>query len=632
MRELTAGMYELMDEIAPGGAGAAHEVRDTRGDSLVRVRLGSDRCVVGPDVERRVEQACRLQHDHIVPVLGLARRGSGQYVVEEPVEGERLDVLLEERRALSPVEALSIVRQLADALVYAHEHGVVHGCVSPAAVVIQDAARPRAILAGFGSTGIVLPYVAPERLKGDELEPRADVFALGLVLFEMLEGRPFFASADEQELRALLLEQTGPLLPQFSSILPPGLSALVARMIRRKAATRSSMVRVRSEIEACLPRRTAAPVTRVPKAAAPAPPTPAVSTPAEPKKRVVVRMPSPEAEEAAPERPAPATVVAPRVLVRTGVAPRRTPIAGVALIAAVLVALGWPLVRAVVRAAPHRATMPEAAAAAAVAAVPAAAEQSVPPPVLVAEAAAPAPGEPEVPAETALASAAPQDGSPAAVGGSAATGIRPPPNTAPQIVGYQPRRRDGLSVMEGGPVDFSVRATDQDLNETVSYAWFLDGRRVSQRPSWRFVAPLAGLATSHTVEARASDGGGLQAPRLTWHVEVTPRMTDVNVRDWLGRLAGAWERRDVSTLRLYGVVTSDAEASALRKRLAYADGGRVMIGNETIRLQGRFARVAVNRTELDRHGRVLASQRESYELEKQPNGFIGLRPAAVSAR
>jgi len=384
---------------------------------------------------------------------------------------------------------------------------------------------------------------------------------------------------------------------------------------------------VRSEIEACLPRRTAAPVTRVPKAAAPAPPTPAVSTPAEPKKRVVVRMPSPEAEEAAPERPAPATVVAPRVLVRTGVAPRRTPIAGVALIAAVLVALGWPLVRAVVRAAPHRATMPEAAAAAAVAAVPAAAEQSVPPPVLVAEAAAPAPGEPEVPAETALASAAPQDGSPAAVGG-----IRPPPNTAPQIVGYQPRRRDGLSVMEGGPVDFSVRATDQDLNETVSYAWFLDGRRVSQRPSWRFVAPLAGLATSHTVEARASDGGGLQAPRLTWHVEVTPRMTDVNVRDWLGRLAGAWERRDVSTLRLYGVVTSDAEASALRKRLAHADGGRVMIGNETIRLQGRFARVAVNRTELDRHGRVLASQRESYELEKQPNGFIGLRPAAVSAR
>src|SRR5207245_5644938 len=160
--------------------------------------------------------------------------------------------------------------------------------------------RPRAMLAGFGSTGVVLPYVAPERLKGDELEPRADVFALGLVLFEMLEGRPFFASADEQELRALLLEQTGPLLPQFSSILPPGLSALVARMIRRKAATRSSMVRVRSEIEACLPRRTAAPVTRVPKAAAapapPAPPTPAANTAAAPEKRVVVQVPSLGAE------------------------------------------------------------------------------------------------------------------------------------------------------------------------------------------------------------------------------------------------------------------------------------------------------------------------------------------------
>src|SRR5207248_6468694 len=137
-------------------------------------RLRSGCCVLGPAVGRRVEQAGRLQDGHHGAVVGAARRGSGQYVVEEPVEGERLDVLLEERRALSPVEALSIVRQLADALVYAHEHGVVHGCVSPAAVVIQDGARPRAMLAGFGSTGIVLPYVAPERLKGDELEPRAD--------------------------------------------------------------------------------------------------------------------------------------------------------------------------------------------------------------------------------------------------------------------------------------------------------------------------------------------------------------------------------------------------------------------------------------------------------------------------
>jgi len=75
-----------------------------------------------------VEQACRLQHDHIVPVLGLARRGSGQYVVEQPVEGERLDVLLEERRALSPVEALSIARQAGRrARLLPTSHGVVHG-------------------------------------------------------------------------------------------------------------------------------------------------------------------------------------------------------------------------------------------------------------------------------------------------------------------------------------------------------------------------------------------------------------------------------------------------------------------------------------------------------------------------
>src|SRR2546428_13435047 len=80
MRELTAGMYELIDEIAPGGAGAAHEVRDTRGDSLVRVRLGADRCVVGPHGERRGEQAGPPQHDPILPLLRLGPRGNGPYV------------------------------------------------------------------------------------------------------------------------------------------------------------------------------------------------------------------------------------------------------------------------------------------------------------------------------------------------------------------------------------------------------------------------------------------------------------------------------------------------------------------------------------------------------------------------
>ena len=127
-----------------------------------------------------------------------------------------------------------------------------------------------------------------------------------------------------------------------------------------------------------------------------------------------------------------------------------------------------------------------------------------------------------------------------------------------------------------------------------------------------------------------SDGVGQQAPRLTWRVEVRPRMTEVNVRDWLARLAGAWERKDVATLRLYGVVTTDAEATALRKRLGQSDRYRVSIANESIRTQGQHATVAFDRTELDGRGRTVSSRRESYELEKRPDGFIGLRPPATS--
>ena len=490
---------------------------------------------------------------------------------------------------------------------------------------------------------------------GEDIDARIDVFALGLVLFEMLEGRRFFSCADEHELRNLLLDGSGPLLPQFTRILPPGVSALVARMIRRSPAKRPSAALVRSEIDACLPRvPSIAPAAGASKATAAAPAaatTPAV--PGEAKKRVTVQMPALDADEPSDE-PIDRPVLARRVLVRAGAPRPRTPVAGVALIAAVVVALGWPLVRWV-RTAPAASTQVSSPA---TSVPPRVREPLVAEPVARAEergraladrSAAPMTGSPDVgavqessvratDADTAADDtyAWQRDGVPVPeadeLGKLDASKLCPPPDVAPRIVSYLPRRRDPLSVTEGAAVDFSVRATDQDLNDPVTYTWMLDGRKVSHRPGWRFVAPLVATAATHTVEVRVSDSAGLQAPRLAWRIEVSPRMSDVNVRDWLARLAGAWERKDVSTLRLYGIVTTDAEADALRKRLAHSDGSRVSIANETIRTQGKYATVAFDHTELDRRGRVVSSRRESYELEKQPNGFIGLRSPAASAR
>jgi hypothetical protein len=315
------------------------------------------------------------------------------------------------------------------------------------------------------------------------------------------------------------------------------------------------------------------------------------------------------------------------------------PLAGKLIIAVVFFALAWPLVRAATMSStdPDKAPVAGAKPAAVSSAAPARTvpggavadlgaplvpgAQPVPlvmPPAMTAPIAAdsaPAerPGAPAVPAEE------------AALEPIALAKAEPARNLAPRIVSHRPRGGQALSVSERGFVDFSVRATDRNPDDRLAYAWFVDGKKVGRGASWRFVAAPGSSGTAHTVEAQVADQRGLQAPRVSWKLEVTARMSEVDVREWLGRLAAAWERKDIATLRLYGLVTNDEEAEAVRKHLSREKDLRVSIGNEWIHTEGKYASVAFDVSELGKRGKLLASRRDSFELEKRPNGFVGLR-------
>jgi hypothetical protein len=97
------------------------------------------------------------------------------------------------------------------------------------------------------------------------------------------------------------------------------------------------------------------------------------------------------------------------------------------------------------------------------------------------------------------------------------------------------------------------------------------------------------------------------------------------VRDWLARLGTAFERNDITTLRLYGMVRTNAEAESMRARLAGYKGARVAIGNELIKLNGRFATAGVDLAWIAKGGKILAAERRTYELEKQAGGLVALR-------
>ena len=650
-----ADKYAVLEELGDGAVGTAYKVRHALLDTLLCVTvlpaaLTDDSRQLAL-VQDAVRQAFGLRHEHIVPVLDFGEEAKRYYLVEAFVDAEPLDRVLRDGKPLAPTDALHVARQLADALAYAHERGVVHGGLTPATVRIHREAPPRALLSGFATAAAAarVPYSAPEQIAGTRVDPRSDVFALGLLLFEMLEGKRFFRGSDE-ETRDVLLHGGGPLLPQFSCIAPSGVSGLVGRALRRSPAHRQqSMAQVRSEIDACLrrlgersaeakpPRSVAIVVRRHPVLVVDealeqpaedqsAPPPAAGSAETRPlgarRKRVAVKV---EPTPPAPAVPGP-------VLVRASGVPaasrRGLSIAGVILIAAVGIAASWPILRSitVVPAAPEDAS--DAASRSVEQPGPATEAAALPAPEPVAPVAdeeAPAPSAPAaVPDPVAPAEEASQPNAPAGET-AASTKPEPVPHVAPRIVSHSPRRRHALRVTEGAALAFDVRASVEDPDAALAYAWFVDGRRVGRQRRFRFVAPPAATATTHAVEVEVSDDAGLKARRLSWAVDVAPRMREIDVRGWLERLASAWERSDLATLQLYRIVTSEEEGDAIRKRLPRAKDHQVSIGVETIRTRAQYATVAFALTEFDARGRLVSSQRESYELEKQASGFVGLR-------
>jgi hypothetical protein len=545
---------------------------------------------VHPDaVADAVRRASGIRHDAVVPVVDLVRDGERWGVVEAPGDGSKpLDRVLRDTGALPPVEALHVARQLADGLAAAHAGGVVHGAITPANVWIRRGDHPRAALAGF-ATGAVSPppaaYAPPERIGGDPADARGDVFALGLVLFEMLEGRPFVAG-DVETIRATLLDGSGPLLPRFSHIPPAGVPALVARAIRRSPAQRQqTMAQVKSEIDACL--------VRLGEITIEAKSTPTRAPESLVRRRIVV-VDDALAESA--ETPAPVAMPRPRARRSRGTrVALRLIAAGTGI--AIGLALEWLI--GGFPTAPVEAPRP--------AAVVAPQPEPEPPPPEEPVVAEPASVEPVPEVAPPVAAVPPEEPAPVAAPAPPAL------NAAPRIVSRRPRA-DRVDVTEGAAVDFDVRATD-DPGDRLRYTWLLDGRPVARAPRWRFVAPSAASGTEHAVQVHVSDAAGLAAAPVAWTVTVAPRMTEADVSGWLERLAAAWERHDVATLRLYGL----DDADVVRR------GQRVSIVNERIRTEGPYATVAFDRAVRDPDGKIVTTGRASYELAKQPSGFVALR-------
>ena len=271
----------LERELGGGGMSRVFLAQETSLGRKVVIKVLPPDLAVGLSVDRfrrEIQLAASLQHPHIVPLLSAGQADDLLYYTMPLVEGESLRARLEREGELPIAEAIRVLRDVADALSYAHRHGVIHRDIKPDNVLLSD---HHAVVTDFGvaraldqaarqssltATGLALgtpTYMAPEQAAADpQTDQRADIYALGVLGYETLAGRPPFTGPSPQAVLAAQITQSPAPLTESRPSVPPALAALIMRCLEKRPADRwQSAAELQHALES-LSTPAATPVTR----------------------------------------------------------------------------------------------------------------------------------------------------------------------------------------------------------------------------------------------------------------------------------------------------------------------------------------------------------------------------------
>ena len=259
------GAYEILSLIGQGGMGEVYRARDPRLGRDVAIKVLPTACSADPDRLRRFEQEARaaaaLNHPALLAVFDIGTEGGAPYIVSELLEGETLRDRL--RRDVLPLrKAVDYAIQIARGLSAAHDKGIVHRDLKPENLFVTTDGRVKildfglakltesaAALAGASvltspvgtGAGVMLGtmgYMAPEQLRGGIVDHRADIFAFGAALYEMLSGQRAFSGATAADTISAILDKDPPDLPLTERHIPPAVARVVDRCLEKNAAAR----------------------------------------------------------------------------------------------------------------------------------------------------------------------------------------------------------------------------------------------------------------------------------------------------------------------------------------------------------------------------------------------------------
>jgi len=253
------GIYLIERRIGRGGMGAVYLAVDPTLKRHVALKVLPPELAAHPEsvarFEREATSLARIRHPNLVHIYAVGCEGGRHYIVMEYVKGISLAEILRQRGALPHAAAIRILGQVLAALDKVHAAGVVHRDLKPANIMIDE--DQRAILMDFGlakphhdrsvttaRTIIGTPeYMAPELAEGGEADPRSDLYAVGIILFEMLTGDvPFRGNSAIATLRQHV-EKGPPSVRELAPAVPPPLEAVLAKALAKSPADRHANAR-----------------------------------------------------------------------------------------------------------------------------------------------------------------------------------------------------------------------------------------------------------------------------------------------------------------------------------------------------------------------------------------------------
>ena len=254
---LLAGRYQFIRTVARGGMSVIYLAHDTRLDRPVAVKVLFDGLAHNPNFverfRREARSAAKLNHPHIVKVYDSGQDGNVYFITMEYLEGQSLSEVLQAEGTLAVETATKITEDVAEALAEAHRQGVIHRDIKPGNIIfvpatglkVADFGIARAISGSIGDltqAGTVMgtaTYFSPEQAKGEAVDYRTDLYSVGIVLYEMLAGKPpFHGDSPISVAYQHVQNPPAPLTEVTGGVVPPILSAVVDKLLAKNPADR----------------------------------------------------------------------------------------------------------------------------------------------------------------------------------------------------------------------------------------------------------------------------------------------------------------------------------------------------------------------------------------------------------